>query len=255
MISYLSNNKELPGIHSSESIAGCHPIVFVDSDWRADRKITLLQESSRCHISYISSPNLLAWSMSDKINFFHQMKENYVSTEYLKSQLIHLAGASLKVLNYPVSEEVYKPAREKRKQIVCIGDTLEDNIDGLRDTLRFLKLDWDIIILPSDSNEIPDALSESWAYVSMSRNSHTQYDLIRAGLSSCFVFIWSYLAHADAYRVHRFEDDVDFVEMINKTYNNMEGKPNKDIRSYMMERHGLVTFEKNIKSIINNLIF
>ena len=253
MISYLTANQlSLPDIHTAPDLHACGSLAIIDTS--SEPGLDRLDASHRTHIAYATSPAMLTWKPDYLQQFLEEMDMFCVASEYLQNQLSICVNHESTLLPFPVSEKINQPKKTKKKQIVAIADSIEDNLEGIKAVFDALP-DFNCIILPHDSANCQQILAESWGYINMSRSSKYPVHFIQAGLASCFIFVWSYHRFADKYPVHRFEDDQDGPLKIEEVFEASQGALNTDIRKDMIRRHGLPQFKKNLTKIIESLIF
>lgn len=252
MISYLTScDVKLPDIHIAPDLHACHPITFIDTSAGSFPLIDELDASQKLHIAYITTPDMLTWNTDLRSQFFSEMHAIVAASEYLKQQMSAFINTEIEVLPMPVSGG---KVGKKEKRIVAIGSERADNIEGIQAVFESLS-DWETVLLPHDAPERFDVLSTAWAYIDMSRTSRYPFNFISAGLAGCFNFVWHFHAYADKYPVYRFEDADEAVLKIEEVYETTEGTPNKDIQKYMTKLHSPANFKKNLKNLVNSLIF
>ena len=107
----------------------------------------------------------------------------------------------------------------------------------------------------SNDNDLRKMLAESYAYINMSRSRYYPINFIKAGLSGCMCFVWSYHPFADEYPVHRFENADDAVPLIQAVFEKTGETANADIRASMMDWHSPPKFHENLQNIVKKIIF
>ena len=261
-ISYLSEKDRLYNLNTTDEIELSHKIVLVDLDWVTPERFKQLQESTRIHIGYITSPQIVGWHRDHRNAVLHYMNGAYAATEYLKNQLAFL-DIQIGLLPYPIGVKSFKPAK-KEKTIAVIGEPIvvngkkdhAHNIDQVSLVFQGLKeFGFTGTIMPVGSANLFSTLAEAWGFIDMSRSSRLPLEFIIAGFCGCWNFVWSYHGYADKYPIHRFNNVDHAVEQINECYESSGGVANKDFRKYMTSLHGFSAFEKKLKSIVNQIIF
>jgi len=258
-ISFLSDNHILPSMHSTDELGLTHKIVLVDLDWITHERFLELRESKKMCIGYITSPKLNGWHRDHRTSVLGYMSGVYAASEYLKNQLATL-NHEIGLLPFPVSADIHKPTK-KEKKLLVVGEPItvkgkENHAENIEPVLQiFIALKEFGFENAIASNPTAYLLAECWGFIDMSRSSRLPTHFITAGICGCWCFVWSYHAYADKYPIHRFANPEHAVEQIMTCYENSEGKANMDFRKYMSKLHGFSTFEKNLKIIVNKIIF
>jgi len=257
MISYLTETPtELPDIHKTDDLDACKQIVLIDTSWTPTPEwLEQLFESVRFHIACITSPDILCWDETHLSAFLEKCSRVFAASKYLQNQVSPFIRRQIDLLHLPVCEKTFKPAKTKEKRLIAVADSRADNIETLQAFNNELTEDWELVILPRNSPDIPYMLSTAWGYLNMSRSSEYPFSFIQAGLSGCFNFVWHYHPFADAYPVYRFEDVDEGLMAVQEILEKAGEGPNIDIRKHIISLHSPAVFKKNLQNIINPLIF
>ena len=236
-------------------------------------------------ILWLEEQEVFRWSFSKRKMLVAYAQGVLCCNEYMQNLLAQF-DIKAQVLYTPIDDNLYKPAKQKKPQLVALGqvshakrtDTMLRMFERLPKDIEPIyigsaalwglpsrKADTELEKLvsqycthiPSASHEeVARILGESWAMASMTIYDVGSLAFIEAGLSGCNVYAHIYHRMFDEYdNVERTSDNPEYMaDEITAQFTKFDGKPNLKLRKELIKKHSYGAFQKQLKIRISDVI-